>query len=126
MYRTCLGWVLGLSLLFGVACAQAASVQLAWEHEGEGHRGYKIYYGTQSQASVVRPTGGGAAPYEQVVTLSDPQARTATLDLEPGIYYVRVTAFNEQLESDFSNEAMGTIGLDAPSNLRITVIVVGP
>jgi hypothetical protein len=113
-------------LLLGATYAHAASVNLAWETTEQNHQGFKIYYGKQTHAAVQAPSGTGAAPYEQVVTLADPSARNATLDLPPGVYYFRLTLYSDQHESDFSNETADIVKLAAPSALTIDDVIVGP
>jgi hypothetical protein len=82
-------------LLFSI---NSYATELIWEANPEGPQpdGFKIHYGMES------------GNYSEHINVDGITSYTLT-DLEPGIYYVAITAFNEHGESDFSQEKTFTI-----------------
>ncbi len=88
------------------AAAGASSVSLAWEAPTENSdgtqlqdlKGYKIHYGTESQA------------YTGAIAVDNPTLTTYLVDALPaGTYYFAVTAYNSQgMESSPSDEIAAT------------------
>lgn len=93
-----------LSLLFAMlfftgSLAQAGTVTLAWNQNSEEDlAGYKLYYGNTSRG------------YTQSVVINDKGASTWALSLEPGVYYLALTAVDMSgNESGFSQELIAEI-----------------
>lgn len=124
-------WILIVNLHL-VGFAYAGMVNLAWDYTDEGQTGFRIYYGKISQASIpapVNPNGTDPRPYEQVIDIPEAageEVRATSFSLQPGVYYVRATAYGDSGESNFSNEVVVNVSHSAPGNLRVTIIVVGP
>jgi hypothetical protein len=82
--------------------ARAAGITLAWDAE-KGAAGYKIYYGTESDAYTTSVDVGNVTTY--LLTLTD--GRT---------YYLAATAYDSgKLESNFSNEISYSAGITSCS-----------
>lgn len=89
-------------LLLGLGNARAAQVTLAWDMES-GAAGYKIYYGTSSDAYTTSVDVGDVTNYS--MSLADGNT-----------YYLVATAYDaSRLESDFSEEISYTAGASACS-----------
>ncbi len=71
----------------------------------------RLYWGRTSQASVTRPAGGGAAPYEQFRDIAAGGTSSAFTTLTPATWYFRIIAFDPPtgLSSDFGPELSLTI-----------------
>ena len=78
---------------------------------------YKVYCGTEPRAAVADPTD--IYPMEFEVGLVAPVAGRITyfFDLPAGTYYCAWTAYNENGESDYSNEVEITITGTSPVGL---------
>lgn len=87
---------------------------LAWDHDGAGIAGYRIYYAKQN-----------APGYSdtQRVEIPDPAVRSITVSdyvTAKGALCFVVTAYDPTgSESGYSNEACGFFGVTAPSNARV-------
>ena len=89
-------------LFFTQVSAHAGQITLAWDAE-DGAAGYKIYYGTASDAYTTSVDVGNVTNYP--LTLDDGHT-----------YYLAATAYDSaKLESDFSNEITYTAGTTACS-----------
>lgn len=106
-----------LALLLLLASYRIAkSAQLEWDlthQESSVIYGFKIYYGTTSHSSDTVPVDDvNAAPYDTVVDIADPLARSYTVAIPPGGYYFRVTVYGslEEVESSsgFSEEVFAS------------------
>lgn len=107
MYKV-LGVFCGL-LLMSAGLAHAAAVTLAWDYTGTGHAGF-----------VLEQKTGTAGTYADVLGVSDPAQRSATLNNVPEgqIYCWRLVAVSGVYRSGPSNEVCQAI-LNTPTNLRI-------
>jgi hypothetical protein len=82
--------------------AQAATVSLSWNKNAESDlAGYRLYYGNVSRTQ---------SAYAQSVTISNREAATWQLSLQPGVYYFALTAVDTSgNESGYSQEVTETI-----------------
>lgn len=97
-----------LILLSVPALCFAGSVTLQWNGVDEA-TGYKIYYGIETGKYTATVDAGN------VTGLTIP-------NLKAGVkYYFVATAYNDLIESAYSNEASGVIPLNAPDELVIIV-----
>ena len=103
--------ILSILLLAAIpALSGTHSVTLAWDRSsGTNVIGYKVYWGRQS------------ATYTNFVDVGN--ATNSTIpNLELGTYFFAATAYNSDgLESDYSNEAVATLGASGspPASMRI-------
>ncbi len=104
---------LALSLLmipFSAPCISATEARVAWDRSTDlSVTGYKLYYGTQSRN------------YSTAIDVHDTTSYTVSglSDTQP--YYLAVTAYSADSESDFSQELICyTISVAPPSNGTIT------
>lgn len=129
--RTFVTWLTGvfaLSLMLA-GPALAATVNLSWDYNPANEaeiQGYRIYYGSTSQAGVTDPVDlVSAAPYDTRIELPDPSLRSHSIALLPGTYYFRMTAYGSldgsPDDSVFSEEISGQVGFLDVTNLSITV-----
>lgn len=78
-------------------------INLAWDSNPEPTNvGYKIYYGETSKVYDHTVDAGAATPFQD-------NGRSFQLSgLTPGqVYYISITAYNSNGESDFSDEVSG-------------------
>jgi len=127
-------------LLLLCTSAMAGVVRLAWDHEGAGHLGFRLYYGSTSHAAVMEPlnpvaehaagvvvSGVDPAPYENVVDIADPGARFYEMTLPNGFYYFRMVTIGQRQDSAFTaEEAMAYVGLNPPEGFRVEWILIKP
>ena len=80
------------------------AVTLEWDaNTASDLAGYKLYYGTAS------------ATYSNSVSIQDKAATSYELDLDPGTYYLTLTALDETgNESGFSNEVTAVVAAPEP------------
>lgn len=107
----------------------AGVVRLAWDYDRTDHNGFRIYYGKTSQIEVPRAPNPAPdpAPYDAVIDILDPNARTYEVALPEGSYYFRMVAIGVNMDSDFTTEEpMGVVGINVPENFRIEWILVMP
>lgn len=127
MFRNLKRAILFSVFTLSVATASlAGTVKLAWDYEGTGHKGFRLYYGRTSQAMVQAPMNPtGAAPYDATVDIADPGARTYELELADGTWYVRMITIGGSGHSDFTAEEVTVpVGLRPPTGLRIEGIML--
>lgn len=118
-----------LFIIIYAAYSVAATVTLAWDYPTPtpaGVQGFRIYFGTTSHAGVANPVDMETpAPYTHRAQEANPDARELAIPIDtPGVYYFRMTAYGEGVDSAFSAELKETIGLGIPTNLRIKSITI--
>lgn len=133
--------LLAMILLVGMySQAMAGMVKLSWDYEGEGHKGFRLYYGEESHAGVSEPlnpvpehsasefvVGVDPAPYDEVVDIMDPGARTYEIGLPNGRYYFRMVTVGATQDSVFTEmEPSAYIGLNPPTNVRVEWMLTTP
>jgi hypothetical protein len=104
-------------------------VNLSWDYDVSDEsqiQGYRIYYGTTSHSGVTDPVDlVSGLPYDQRIELSDPTLRTHSINLPPGMYFFRMTAYGlidgNPDDSVFSEEISGQVGLMTITNLSLTI-----
>ena len=112
------------------AYSAAAMVTMAWDYPTPmppNVKGFRVYFGSTSHASVANPADmTTAAPYEHRAEEANPNAREIVIPIdEPGIYYFRMTAYGDGVDSAFSEEMKATIGpFSVPTNLRIESMTI--
>lgn len=120
--------------------AMAGMVKLSWDYEGEGHMGFRLYYGGESHVGVSEPLNPvpeheagtvivavDPAPYDAVVDIMDPGARTYEISLPNGRYYFRMVTVGAMQDSAFTEtEPSAYIGLNPPTNVRVEWIFMTP
>jgi len=129
--RTFVTWMTGAfaATLLMAGTALAATVNLAWDYDPANEpdiQGYRIYYGTTSQAGATDPDDlVSASPYDTRIELADPTLRSHSINLSPGTYYFRMTAYGlvdgSPEGSAFSEEVSGQVGLVTITNLSLTI-----
>ncbi len=89
-------------LLFMAPLAEAGTVSLIWDANGEADlAGYKLHYGNSPRAQ---------GSYTQTVPINNKNATTWDLSLPTGVYYFALTAVDlVGNESDFSNEVSAEV-----------------
>lgn len=120
-------------LLMTLSTSSAGVVRLVWDYTGEGHRGFRLYYGKTSHAMVPAPgwvlapvnnVVATPAPYDYMVEITDPGAREHEMVLPEGTYYFRLSAIGEQRDSVFTaEEPMAVVGVDAPTGFKVEWII---
>lgn len=111
-----------------MACtsSMAGMVRLTWDYTGEGHKGFRLYYGKSSHDGVKEPVNPAPdpLPYAFMEEISDPAARYYEILLTEGKWYFRLTAIGEQNGSVFTEEEpMAAVGIDAPGNFKVEWIL---
>lgn len=98
-----------ITLLFTATTAFAAQVDLAWEPSPSNPTGYVLYYGQTPENFEFKKDVGSVL--------------TTSLDgLGVGDWYFAVTAYNETMESDFSNVVSYTeTGFTVEENVHVPV-----
>jgi hypothetical protein len=127
-FMTWMTWAFAAGLLV-TSSAWAATVNLSWDYDVSDEsqiQGYRIYYGMTSQAGVSDPDDlVSASPYDTRIELSDPALRSHSINLSPGTYYFRMTAYGlvdgSPDDSVFSEEVSGQVGLVTITNLSLTI-----
>jgi hypothetical protein len=127
-----------LSFLAALLFASSAFAATAtWEYDpaldrGQ-HQGFRIYYGTISNDTATDPTGendpNNPLPYQNVIEVADPDARSHEVPLGPGTWYFRLTVYGTAdgapMDSPFSTPEVDiTIvetlpGFLAPTNFSL-------
>lgn len=119
-----------LSVLLGLhTSAFAGVVRLAWNYDGAGHLGFRLYYGKASHVSVQEPiaVAPDPNPYESVVDILDPAARGYELSLPEGTYYFRLTTIGVEKDSVFTlEEPVAAIGVNPPEDFTVEWIMLKP
>lgn len=106
--------------------SMAGIVRLAWEYEGIGHKGFRLYYGKTSHADIERPIHPqpNPIPYDIVEEILDPDARSYEILLPEGTYYFRLTTIGAKNDSAFTkDEPVAEVGLDAPTGFKVEWII---
>jgi hypothetical protein len=93
--------------------ASAADIKLSWDaNTGTPWQQVRIYERT-----------GGTVPftYTQIGEVAEPIATFTVANVTPGFHTYQVTAWNGQVESDYSNAVSTTIigAASVPTNLKI-------
>ena len=92
--------------------AYSAEVTLQWDPVAEAD-GYKIYYGLETRTYQLPENAGNQSSY--------------TLSLDPGIYYLAVTAYNNYGESGYSEEVSTTVPeTNPPTSVYLTSDLPSP
>ena len=130
MKRLMVGLLAAVFLFVGVSAACAGTVNLSWDYDAAQEssiQGYRVYYGTVSQAGATDPVDlASALPYAQRVELSDPALRSHSLVLSPGLYYFRMTAYGlvngSPDDSAFNTtEVSVQVGIATVTNISFTI-----
>ena len=103
MHKKILVGTISILILLGAHTGWAATVNVAWNPNGETDLdGYKLYYGTSS-----RSTGS----YTDVAVINDETATSFQLnDLSAGTYFFSLTAFDKAgNESGYSVEVSAVV-----------------
>ena len=127
-----------LFLVGGVSLAFAQDAQVNWTYDvaqESGVQGYRIYYGTTTQAGATTSTVGDGVsglPYDTVIQIANPALRTHTFTLPgTGTYYFRMVTYGlvdgVASESAFSEpEVVAVAGLIPPGGVTVTITLTAP
>jgi len=109
-------------MIIGFSSAYAGSAELSWDCpscEIDGVSSFVIRYGSASNLSTSAPEAiDSPLPYESILVIDDPSARSVIINVVPGSWYFRLSAKDSAgNESTFSSEVGINIPVSSPSNL---------